>query len=169
MSPGSRVGRQMEAGFTYGALLCAVAMLGIGLAAIGEAWSATSRRDKERELLYVGDEYVRAIRSFYASSPGEHHYPASLADLLEDRRFVDLRRHLRRLYRDPIAPAVPWRLLRAPDGGVMGVSSQSLLPTLERQPIKLPGAAVVAGARYSDWAFAYVPPQLANDDNVSER
>jgi type II secretory pathway pseudopilin PulG len=169
MPPGSRLCCQQQAGFTYTVLLFALVLLGVGLAAIGEAWSAASRRDKERELLYVGNEYVRAIRSFYEDSPGEHRYPASLADLVEDRRFVDVRRHLRRLYPDPVDPALEWRLLPAPDGGVMGVASQSRLPALARQPARLPGAATLAGTHYSDWAFAYVPRDRPGTDNMSER
>jgi type II secretory pathway pseudopilin PulG len=146
-------------GFTYVAMLFALAIFGIGLAAVGESWSAASQRDKEEQLIQIGNQYVRAIGSYYLRSPGSlKTYPLSLEQLIDDQRFVGIARHLRQLYRDPISNAQEWGLVRAPDGGIMGVYSLSDNPTLRQQPLLLPDAFPVAGARYVDWKFVYQTP-----------
>lgn len=162
MRPGSRsrsrgcAGRQR--GFTYFVMLFALAIFGLGLAALGEAWSTASRRDREEELIQIGAAYARAIGDYYRRSPGTPKtYPARLDQLLEDRRFAGTERHLRRLYADPLSGDTEWGLVPAPDGGIAGVFSRSDKPTLRRQALALAGAAPVSGARYSDWKFVYQP------------
>lgn len=149
-----------QAGFTYVAMLLALAVFGVGLAAIGESWSAASQREREEELIQIGSAYVRAIGSYYERSPGTpKSYSQRLEDLLEDRRFAGVERHLRKVYRDPFTNSEQWGLVRAPDGGIIGVFSQSDKDTLRRQPLVLPNAVVVTGAHYSDWKFVYKPKQ----------
>jgi type II secretory pathway pseudopilin PulG len=148
--------RPGERGFTYVAMLIALALFGIGLAALGEAWSAASQRDKEEELIMIGKAYVRAIGNYYTRSPGSvRKYPAKLEDLLEDTRFVGTERHLRRLYRDPITNAEQWGVVSAPDGGVMGVYSLSEKSPLRKQPLRLANGTMISGARYADWQFVF--------------
>lgn len=155
MHPGDGISRQ--AGFTYVAVLVALAIFGIGLAALGTSWSAVSQRDKENELLEIGAAYQRAICEYYLRTPGNpKRFPAALEDLVEDRRFVGIRRHLREVYGDPLSRGKDWGLVRAPDGGVAGVYSLSEKETLRRQPLKL-ATLTVAGGRYSDWKFVCVP------------
>ncbi|CDG81981.1 type II secretion system protein [Janthinobacterium agaricidamnosum] len=155
MPTGER-GAGAQAGFTYVAMLFALAIFGVLLAALGESWSAVSQREKEEELIQVGSAYARAIGSYYARSPGAvKHYPAKLEELIEDRRFVGVERHLRSLYADPLNQAQPWGLVPAQDGGIAGVYSLSDKEPLRKQPLLLPGMAVLAGARYSEWKFVY--------------
>jgi hypothetical protein len=45
-----------------------------------------------------------------------------LQDLLEDRRFVTMRRHLRQVYVNPMSGQADWEMLVAPDGGIKGVA-----------------------------------------------
>lgn len=79
--------RSCQRGFTYLALLFAVAVMGIGTAAVAEVWATASRRDKERDLLYVGRELRAAIGRYYELSAGSvERYPPSLDDLLKDNR-----------------------------------------------------------------------------------
>jgi len=64
-------------------------------------------------------------------------------------------RHLRRLYRDPMSASTEWGVLRAPDGGIMGVHSLS-----QETPIKTGGfayrdLALQDAAAYTEWHFAY--------------
>ena len=82
-----------QRGFTYVGLLLAVALAGVALAAAGTLWSTTAKRDKELELLFVGDQYRRAIGSYYEGTPGAKRYPQRLEDLLEDKRLAVTRRH----------------------------------------------------------------------------
>jgi type II secretory pathway pseudopilin PulG len=145
-----------QRGFTYLGLLFAIALLGITLATVGVVWSTQTRRDKELQLLWVGDQYRVAIARYRASG-GQ--YPASLADLLEDKRFPVPMRHLRQLYPDPMTGAVDWQLIQGPDGAVQGVASRS-----QARPIKVAGfpqryAAFEGTDCYCDWKF--MPAQRA--------
>ncbi len=89
-------------GFTYLGILLAVAFLGIALAAVGTVWATAVQRDREAELLFVGKAYRDAIRSYYLIGSGAARYPDDIQDLIEDHRFPDVRRHLRRIYADPM-------------------------------------------------------------------
>lgn len=156
MRRGERRGRQ--GGFTYVAMLFALAMFGLGLAAVGEAWSHASHREREEELILIGRAYVRAIGEYYAQAPGSvKAYPPTLQELVEDRRFIGVRRHLRKVYADPVGKG-EWGLIKAPDGGIIGVYSLSENPTLRRQPLDIPDAAPLVGERYAEWKFVYVAP-----------
>ncbi len=139
-----------QSGFTYLTALLVVAVLGAGLAAAGTIWSHARQRDREAELVWVGEQFRTAIALYYNRSPGSvKRYPASLEDLLEDRRFLTVQRYLRRIYPDPMTGKVQWGLIAAPGGGIMGVRSIS-----EKAPIR----TVKEVKRYSDWQFVYSPP-----------
>jgi type II secretory pathway pseudopilin PulG len=151
-------GRQVEGGFTYVIMLAALAITGLGLAAVGESWSAAARREREEQLLRVGAAYARAIEAYYQRSPGaEKRYPPTLDALVQDRRQVGTVRYLRRVYADPLLPSRPWGLVLAPDGGIMGVYSQSEQAPLRRRAVPGLQYAVVPALRYRDWRFIYFP------------
>lgn len=144
-----------ERGFTYMTVLIAVAFIGLGLALAGEVWQTAVMRDKEVELLYTGNQYRRAIQRYFVS--GLNQYPRSLEDLLKDPRKPGTERYLRKLYADPLTGNGEWGLVKAPDGGIMGVYSLS-----EDKPIKIAGFAFAnrefeGAAKYSDWKFVYNP------------
>lgn len=81
--------------------------------------------DREAELLFRGAAYRNAIKSYYESGKPIKTYPRSLNDLMNDPRRVH-KSHLRMLYSDPFAKEKgEWNILRAFDGGISGVSSQS--------------------------------------------
>lgn len=147
-----------ERGFTYLALLLAVAVMGIGLAAAGRSASTAAQREREAELLFAGRAYRAAIMSYYEGSPGAaKRYPERLEDLLEDRRFPFVRRHLRRLYRDPMTGSRRWGLVRAPEGGIMGVYSLSQQAVFKTAGFRFAERRLEGKARYSEWRFAYEP------------
>jgi type II secretory pathway pseudopilin PulG len=111
-----------QRGFTYLGVLLAIALLGVGMIAASELWVTTARRQRMEQLEWVGQQYVQAIGSYYENSPGRAKaYPKALDDLLEDRRFVFARRHLRQLYVNPFSGAADWELVLAPGGGIRGV------------------------------------------------
>ena len=104
------------------AMLFAIAVLGIGLVAASEMWSTTARREKQAELEWTGAQYVAAIGSYYYASPiGARKYPNDLQELIEDKRYVTVRRHLRALYPNPLTGARDWELVKASDGLIRGV------------------------------------------------
>ena len=144
-----------QRGATYLGLLFAVALAGIALAGAGTLWSLESRRDKERELLFIGEEYRRAIASYYDKGPnGVREYPQKLEDLLQDRRFPMPVHHLRRLYRDPMTNSRDWELLRV-QGGISGIASRAT-----GKPLKVAGFSAQqdgfeSAASYQSWQFSH--------------
>jgi len=145
-------------GFTFVGTLLLIAALGAGMAAYSELASHAAQREKEQELLFVGNQFREAIRTYYERAPGgAKRYPQKLEDLLEDKRFPMPQRHLRRIYIDPATGVAEWGLVAGPGGGIMGVHSLS-----EAAPIKsgnfAPRDAAFDGARrYADWQFVYAP------------
>jgi len=141
-------------GFTYIGLLIFIVLLGIGLALVGQVWHTAVTREKERDLLFIGGEFARAIGQYYARNGGlPERYPKQLEDLLEDRNQLTPQRYLRRIYRDPLSGKSDWGLIRGDKGGIMGVYSLA-----EGMPVKqarFPAAfAEFDGAiRYSNWKF----------------
>ena len=145
--------RHRQAGITFLGLLFAVAIAGIALAGTGVLWHMESRREKEKELLFIGEEYRNAIGRYYEKTPGEaKQYPERLEDLLQDKRFPQPVHHLRRLYRDPMTAQGEWELIRQ-QGRIIGVVSKS-----RAEPIKVagfkPGQEEFEGAgSYAGWRF----------------
>jgi type II secretory pathway pseudopilin PulG len=142
-------------GFTYLTILFMVALMSVGLALTGEVWHTAALREREADLLHVGNEYRKAIERYYLSGPRQ--YPRNLTDLLKDPRQPGTVRYLRKLYPDPVSGKDEWGLVKAPDGGVAGVYSTS-----EDKPLKSGGFAVrdkefEAKDKYSEWKFTYAP------------
>jgi hypothetical protein len=82
------IGRR-EDGFTLLGLLFLVAGLGVAMAALGTVWHSAAQREKERDLLFAGDQYRRAIESFWNVPLPEgtpRRLPKHFAELLLDPR-----------------------------------------------------------------------------------
>ena len=161
MARPTRTGNQArQAGFTYIAVLIAIAVAGAGLAAVGELASHAAQRDKEGQLLAIGGEMRQAIGAFYERSPGEaKRYPRDLDELLEDKRQLVPQRYLRRIYPDPLTGKPEWGVVEAPSGGIMGVYSTS-----EREPVRTGNfrpedESFAQARRYSEWKFVYAPKE----------
>lgn len=144
---------QDQQGFTYLGVLFLIVLMGAGLASAGQVWSSAARREHERQLLWVGTQYAQALRSYYRSSPGLAQYPVTLEVLLEDDRFPSPKRHLRRLYPDPITNSADWGLMRGFDGRITGVYSQSEEPPLKQADFPTQWVDFSGMSRYSDWQF----------------
>lgn len=149
---------RLEQGFTLLAVLAAMFLLALTTQQVMVVLSQQAQREREAELLDIGGEFVRAIGSYYERSPGAtKDWPPTLEALTNDRRFVTLQRHLRRVYPDPITRSYDWGIVPAPGGGVAGVYSKS-----DAQPIRAVGAelndlGLVPAQRYRDWKFLYTP------------
>jgi type II secretory pathway pseudopilin PulG len=141
-------------GFTYLGLLFLLAIASAGALLITKLYSLELRREKEAELLFVGEQYAAAIGRYReANSALPDPYPKELAALLRDPNAASTRRFLRRLYRDPLSGTLGWGFVRSPLGGIMGVYSLD-----ERAPIKKAGFPAgreefAAAARYAEWRF----------------
>jgi type II secretory pathway pseudopilin PulG len=150
MRAGSRPGR--EGGFTYLGVLFLMVLMGLGLAGTAELWSIGSRRAHERELLWIGDQYARALKSYYEQSPGVLEYPLRLEDMVADQRFPAPRHHLRQLYADPVTRE-GWGVILNPEGRIGGVHSLSDETPLKQDGFPLRWEAFKGRSKYSEWRF----------------
>jgi type II secretory pathway pseudopilin PulG len=144
-------------GFTYLALMLAIVVMGVLLGAATEVWHTGMQREKERELLFVGNQFRMAIAQYYLQHAK---LPHNLEDLLKDSQYAYTQRYLRKIYRDPMTGTNEWGLVRRADGGIAGVHSLS-----DKQPIKIAGFGVTGNSfdgavKYSDWVFAYQSRQV---------
>lgn len=159
-----------QSGFTYLAALFAVAIMGVALAAAGAVWHTAQQREKERELLFVGNQFRTAIGLYYERSPGTvKRYPASLKELLKDERHLSTQRYLRKIFIDPMTGKPGWSLVTAPEGGIMGVYSLSDATPLKTGSFRHADRALEGKSRYSEWKFAYEPaaqPTAATPDSA---
>jgi type II secretory pathway pseudopilin PulG len=144
-----------HAGFTYMTALFIVAILAGGLALTGEVWHTAAMREKEAELLHVGHQYRKAIERYYLSGP-QRQYPRAIEDLIKDPRRPTAERYLRKLHPDPIT-GKEWGLVKAPDGGILGVHSVSEETPFKSAGFKLRDRAFEGTQKYSDWKFVYQP------------
>lgn len=148
-----------QQGYTYFGVLLLVMVLGMALSGAKLVTDTQQRREQEKELIFAGQQYVDAIRSYYESgSGGINTYPRSVSELLRDPRFPGVRRHLRKPWKDPMTPSGDWDMIVTEEGGIIGVRSRS-----ERKPLGklsiLPeeGDAVsqTQPVTYRDWEFKY--------------
>jgi type II secretory pathway pseudopilin PulG len=150
-----------QLGFTYLTVMFIIAILLGGLAIVGETWETSARREKEAELLFIGNQYRRAIGLYYAATPGPvKRYPREIQDLIKDPRQPSTQRHLRKLYPDPMT-GKEWVVIKGADGGIQGVQSAS-----EDAPLKIAGfrvrdASFEGATKYSEWKFIHTPPPAA--------
>jgi len=150
--------RPSERGVVLLALLLTLALGGIALMAAVDVWSLSRQRQREEELLFVGDQYRQAIQRYYFGAPPgtPRVLPTSLEQLLADDRFPEPVHHLRRLYPDPITGSTEWGLVLIRNR-IAGVHSLS-----EREPVKKAGFTpayqqLSDKVSYRDWLFAIGP------------
>ena len=150
-----------QRGFTMIGILFLVAGLGVAMAALGAMWHTVAQREKERELLFVGDQFRRAIEGFWkAPASGARRLPKSLDELLADPRFPHTVRHLRRVWRDPMTGEAEWGVVKAEDGGITAVYSLS-----EQRPLKTGNFPALYedfkdAETYQDWVFFFDAAKL---------
>lgn len=145
---------QDSEGFTYIGLLIFVAILSVSLLGVAESWQLSVRREKEKELLFIGEQFRRALDRYSNHAlPGTSRYPRTLEDLLKDPRYPQTRRYLRRIYVDPMTGNSEWGLFRGPGGDIWGVYSLSETEPLKQHHFSKDNAAFEDKKKYSDWKF----------------
>jgi type II secretory pathway pseudopilin PulG len=159
------MGNQNKAcGFTYMGVLITITLISMSMAATGTLWKKTVMSEKEKQLLYVGDAFARAIESYYINSPdGIKTLPKSVNDLLLDKRFATIKRHLRKLYLDPMTASTDWGFIYKGQY-LIGVYSKS-----QRQPIKKANfepqySYFTYATNYQDWKF--IPEYMREADST---
>jgi type II secretory pathway pseudopilin PulG len=159
-----RTSARKQPGFTYVVVLVLLAVVALASSLTIEVAHTSAQRAAETELLAIGKEFERAFTTYYRQSPaGGPRYPGSLEDLTRDPRVPGIRRHLRRVYMDPLT-GKPWGTVPAPGGGIMAVFSTSEDPPFHENIgslVALPFASSTTDTgktnRYSDWRFGYAP------------
>jgi len=142
--------RASVAGFTYIGLLILVAMMGIGLTLASELWQTAQKREKEQELLFVGNQFRRALAMYSAVGTGS---PRKLEELLKDPRIPGVRRYLRKIYRDPITGGTEWGLVKGPGDIITGVYSLSNEEPIKQSEFSPVDQAFKGKKKYSEWVF----------------
>lgn len=146
-----------QLGFTYMGLMMIIAISGIALAGVGIVWQQDMQREREKELLFIGEEYRKAIGSYYENSPnGTKQFPVTLQDLLIDNRGLTTQHHIRKLYLDPFMRDKNWDLIMA-DSRIVGIHSNSKLVPIKRTGFAAYYDAFSEAANYNDWRFFYTP------------
>lgn len=147
--------RRAPAGFTYLGVVLMMAVMSVAAVATLRLGAVMQRRAAEQELLAIGNEFRDAFISYAnATPPGKPRTPPSLDALLKDGRFPNLRRHLRRVYVDPLTGEAAWGLIQAvPGPGIMGVYSLAT-----GRPIKIGNFDVKfqdfeGKTSYAEWKF----------------
>jgi type II secretory pathway pseudopilin PulG len=146
-------------GFALMAALMAVIL--VSLAAVVAVTRARfeAQREKELQLLWVGNQYRQALRSYQSALPqgGRAQYPLKLDDLLEDNRFPNPLHHLRRIYADPFTGKADWVLERQGDR-IVGVHSTSTDAPVRHADLGPGNEALAQGKTYADWHFLATDP-----------
>jgi type II secretory pathway pseudopilin PulG len=142
-------------GFTYLGLLILIAVLGITSTVSLQVGSILQRRAAEEELLQIGTEFRNALISYANATPvGQKRAPANLQELLKDPRYPNPRRHLRKLYPDPLTGKPEWGIVEAPNGsGIVGVYSLSNARAIKIGGFDTPFQTFSGKTSYRDWIF----------------
>lgn len=141
-------------------VLLLIVIMGLAAGIAGSSWRTIMQRERETELLFRGDQYRRAIKSYYEVAHGGQRgmLPSTLDDLVKDPRFPNTVRHLRKLYKDPMT-GEDFEVIKdqTAAGRIKGVRSTS-----EDEPFKKDGFSKedekFSGATsYKQWEFVYEP------------
>jgi type II secretory pathway pseudopilin PulG len=157
-----RCGKLSATGFVLIGMFMLIMLSGLVMVQASMRWQTQVLREREQELLKVGLAYRDAIGRYYNQTPGVvKTFPPTLEVLQEDTRFPTARRHLRKVYLDPITQREGWGLVMAPSGGIMGVYSLS-----DKAPFKTKGYRgelqhLNDKRYYGEWYFVYLPPAIA--------
>ena len=150
--------RKRSTGISYLGLLFVIAIIGMAAAATVQLGAIAHRRLAEAELLFVGLQYKNAIRSYFEAAPpgSTAAAPTRLEDLVRDPRFPGVRRHLRKIYADPLTGKADWVMIRTTDGrGILGVHSRSMESPIRRDNFPDEFFHFKGRERYADWVFVY--------------
>ena len=154
-----------SAGFSYLWVLLLVAFMGAGLTLVVEIEATASQRDKERELLAVGRQFRTALARYYDQPMpgGRNVYPVSFDDLLQDNRVPGIRRHLRKIFVDPMTGKAEWGLVKV-GGRIVGIYSLSDKTPIKQDGFDIDDTSFKDKEKYSDWKFTYPPALMIRPD-----
>jgi type II secretory pathway pseudopilin PulG len=142
-------------------VLIMIVIIGFSAGIAGMSWRSLVQRADEAELFWRGDQYRQAIQSYYTySSTGAANplgqFPPTLEHLIKDPRSLEPKKHIRRLYLDPITGG-DWTLIKDKAGRITGVRSSSDLLPFQQDGFPLEYEDFAGAGSYSAWEFNYMP------------
>jgi type II secretory pathway pseudopilin PulG len=151
----ARTGRPRQHGFTYLGLIILVAIIALVAAAGLKMGSVLQRSAAEQELLDIGAQFSDALKSYAGATPaGQPSQPPTLQDLLKDPRFPGVRRHLRKLFVDPVTGKAEWGVVYlSGQTGVVAVYSLSQAKPVKQGNFELRFQGFDGRQHLSDWKF----------------
>lgn len=143
-----------QSGVVLLVVLVFVLVTTLGASSLIQMHQTQTRRDKEEQLLFAGDQIRRALSAYYNTIPAgaARTLPPTLEDLLEDHRFPVPLRHLRRIYLDPMTGRANWQLIRH-GGGIVGVASRSDQVPLKQKGFGEGDRQFEDAQSYGQWRF----------------
>ncbi|PHV07376.1 type II secretion system pseudopilin PulG [Janthinobacterium sp. BJB412] len=148
-------GSRRQGGFTYLSLIILVAVIGLVAASTLKMGALLQRARAEQELLNIGAEFSDALQSYANATPaGQPPQPPSLKELLKDPRFPGVRRHLRKLFVDPMTGSAEWGVVYLADKvGVIAVYSLSDAKAIKLSNFPARYQVFEGKTLVSDWKF----------------
>jgi type II secretory pathway pseudopilin PulG len=135
------------------ALLLTIGIGAVAAMAAVESFASARQRENEEELLFIGTQFQNALQSYYTKSPGlGKSLPSTLEQLLQDDRFPNPVRHLRRIYVDPMTGKAEWGIVKV-NNRINGVYSLSTKAPLKRANFPERFALLEDKNSYADWVF----------------
>ena len=158
MRSGNTRAVRRDGGFTYLGLVILVTVIGLVGAATLKVDSLLRRAAAEEELLEIGAAFSDALRTYAEATPkGQPAQPPSLQELLKDPRSPAVRRHLRKIFVDPLTGKAEWGIVWVNPGnrtGVLAVYSLSQAKPLKVAHFDARFVNLENKEHISDWKFA---------------
>jgi len=148
---------RIESGFSYLSVMALVAVIGIFLSVAGYQWKTVIKREKEKELLFRGNQIRSAILQYMNDDPLKR-FPHGMEDLIRDPRSPNPKRYLRKIYKDPMTNEA-FSLIQDPVRGLVGVHSSSHEKPLKIKNFSTEDICFEDKESYSDWRFE-IPPVI---------
>ena len=141
-------------------VLVSVTLLGLMAGIAGSSWKTIVQQAKEADLLWKGNQIRRAIGSYYKTSFSQGSaakvFPSELKHLIQDPRSLEVMRHLRRVYVDPMTGG-DWETIKDPSGKIIGVRSKSNKVPFKQNNFLEENKGFARQQSYHGWLFIYQP------------
>ncbi len=120
-----------QSGFTFIWMMLAMLVLALGTQRVFVSTAQQHLSAQKRMQTRLLQTYNRALVSYREASPGTNkQFPLTLQDLLLDKRQLQTRRYMRKLYGDPLQPGVDplmaWGFVRDAQGRILSMYSVQL-------------------------------------------
>ncbi|PPC06710.1 hypothetical protein ApiMCR8900_06365 [Acinetobacter pittii] len=134
-------------------MLLSLLFLSLGVGQWSINYATLKQREKEEELLKIGLMYRKAIYQYYQSSPGGvKTYPEKLEDLLRDPRYLEVKRYLRKLEKDPMT-SKDFLIIKNSENQIIGIYSSSSKKTIKKSGFLPSLEKFEKVEKYQDWKF----------------